>query len=257
MPSSKVEPAPTANFPLVLPGVSLRDGIGAIPTAPSTPPVPKLWEGGLNVGLDGAEGNSEAFNFRFGVQSKRKTEQNILTFTSDYLKQTAKTIPTTNRSYSDGRYEWLFPQSRWSCYGHETIEYNEFTSYNVLDTTDAGLGYRLIKNENTTLVGRFGGGFSNYCGGPDDGNVFPEAVFGVNLERKITKRQKFLGSVEYAVDVVDTLRYRLRTQAALEILLDESINLSMKLGVLESYNSLQQGTRGNDLDYAALVLWKF
>jgi hypothetical protein len=127
----------------------------------------------------------------------------------------------------------------------------------VLDATDLGFGYRLIKSETTTLIGRFGGGFSHTYGGPDNGRVVPEAVFGLNLERKISKRQKFFGSMEYAPDVTQYTRYRVRTQAAWEILIDEGMNLSMRMGVLERYNSMPTTTKQNDLDYALTLLWKF
>ena len=75
-------------------------------------------------------------------------------------------------------------------------------------------------NEITTLIGRFGGGFSHEFGGPENGKIIPEAVFGIQLEKKIGKRQKFLGSMQYASPLVHFDRYRLRSQAALELLLD-------------------------------------
>ena len=252
-----VGPAPVANVPLALPGVSLCDAVGALEVKPSAESSDKLWDGSFDLGLDGSEGNSETYNFRFGLHAKRKTENTVLTLGLDYNKQTAQTVATADRAFFEGRYEWLFTDSRWSCFAHETVEYNEFQAYDVLDTTDLGLGYRLIKNEATTLIGRFGGGFSHEYGGPESGRYVPEAVFGLNLERKINKRQKFLGSMEYAPNVTEYTRYRVRTQAAWEVLLDEDMNLSMRMGVLERYNSMPTTARQNDLDYALTLLWKF
>ena len=42
-----------------------------------------------------------------------------------------------------------------------------------------------------------------------------------------------------------------------KVLLDEEKNLSLRLGVLEIYNSVPNGARPNDLDYALVLLWKF
>lgn len=248
-------PEPVANTPMALPGVSICDGLTGAAAKPQ--PVEKLWTGRFDLGLDGAEGNSQAFNLRFGFHANRKTEKTILTLGVDLLKQTANGDDTTNRAYGEGRNEWLFENSRWSCFIHSTVDYDEFKAYNVCDAADIGWGYRLIKNDDTTLIGRFGAGYSNYCGGVDDGKVFPEAVFGMSLEQKISKRQKIVGTVEYAPDIVDFRRYRIRSQAAYEVLLDEEMNLSMKLGILERYNSLQIGTQGNDFDYAAMIMWQF
>ena len=246
---------PVANAPAALSGVLTTDV--PIKIKPSDPGVTKLWDGSFNLGLDGSEGNSESYNFHFGFHAGRKTASNILSLSLDYNKATAQTVPTTDRLFFDGRFEWLIGQTRWSWFVHETIEYDEFQPFNVRDTSDAGLGYRLIKNENTTLIGRLGSGFSHEYGGPENGQYIPEMVFGVQLEHQISKRQKILGLVEYAPDVGDFLRYRIRTQAALEVLLDEEKNLSMRMGVLERYNSDPNGARPNDLDYALMLMWKF
>jgi putative salt-induced outer membrane protein YdiY len=262
MPPAETIPAPTpsafppaANAPATLSGVLSIDE--PIKIKPSKPEVDKLWDGSFDLGLDGSEGNSETFNFRFGFHASRKTESNILTLGLDYNKRTAQTVPTADRLFFDGRFEWLIADSRWSWFVHETIEYDEFQTFDVRDTSDAGLGYRLIKNENTTFIGRIGSGFSHEYGGPENGQYIPEVVFGLQLERQIGKRQKILGAVEYAPGVGDFDRYRIRTQAALEVLLDEERNLSLRMGVLERYNSRPNGALPNDLDYALVVIWKF
>jgi len=211
----------------------------------------------FDLGLDGSGGNSETFNIRFGVHAKRKTDQTVLTLGVDYLEQTSKSVATADRLFAEGRYEWLFEESPWSCFLHNTVEYDEFQDYNVRDAGDIGMGYRFIKNDDTTFIGRFGGGYSHYYGGTDNGQYFPEGVFGLGLEQKITKRQKFVGSVEYAPDVAEFGRYRIRTQAAIDVVLDEDMHLNMKLGVLDRYTSMQQSAKANDIDYAAVIIWKF
>ena len=107
------------------------------------------------------------------------------------------------------------------------------------------------------LIGRVGAGFSHYYGGPENGLYVPEIVYGLQVERQIGKRQKLVGIVEYAPDVGDFLRYRIRTQAARDITLDQEKNLGLRIGVLDIYNSVSDGARPNDLDYALMVMWKF
>lgn len=250
---------PASNAPAALSGKlsgNLSDS-QPIDIKPPGTDADKLWDGSFDLGLDGSEGNSETFDFRFGFHAKRKTERNVLSLGLDYNKRTAQTLATANRLFFDGRSEWLIGDSRWSWYLHETVEYDEFQPFDVRDTSDVGVGYRLIKNQTTTLIGRLGGGFSHEYGGPENGLYVPEAVFGVQVEHQLSKRQKLLGSVEYAPDVGDFLRYRIRNQAALEILLDEIRNLSLRMGVLERYNSVPNGAKPNDLDYALMLLWKF
>jgi hypothetical protein len=244
---------PRANAPWSLSGtLSNGERLDAKPSKAE-----KLWDGSLDLGWNGSEGNNQMFNFHFGFHANRKAESNILTLSLDYNKQTAQSVTTSNLLFFDGRFEWLIKQTRWSWFVHETVQYDEFQPFNVLDTSDAGLGYRLLKNDITTLIGRIGGGFSHEYGGPENGQFFPEAVFGVQLERHISKRQKLLGVVEYAADVGDFDRYRIRTQAAWEMLLDQDKNLSLRVGVLDWYNSMPNINRPNELDYALMVMWKF
>jgi putative salt-induced outer membrane protein YdiY len=251
-PSKPDDKPPVANAPASLSGV-LSDG----ERIEIKPDAEKLWDGSFNLGLDGSEGNTEAFNFRFGVNAVRKSEFSILTANLDYKKQTSDSQTTADRLYFEGRCERLIVPSRWSLFVHETVEYDRSQPFDVRDTSDAGVGYRLIKTELTTLIGRLGGGFSHEYGGPENGQYIPEAVFGLQLDCQLSKRQKILGAVEYAPDVGDFLRYRIRTQAALEMLLNEEKNLALRLGVLERYNSVPDGALPNDLDYAMMLMWKF
>ncbi|HUT14122.1 MAG TPA: hypothetical protein VMY42_26775 [Thermoguttaceae bacterium] len=41
------------------------------------------------------------------------------------------------------------------------------------------------------------------------------------------------------------------------MLIDQQMNLSLKLGVLDRYDSTPNGVKPNDLDYTAVLLWKF
>ena len=190
IPASKPDDRPpVVNAPASLSGI-LSDG----ERIEIKPDPDKLWDGSFNLGLDGSEGNTEAFNFRFGFNAIRKTEISVVTANLDYKKQTANDQPTADRLYFEGRCERLIAQSRWSMFVHETIEYDRSQPFDVRDTSDAGVGYRLIKTELTTLIGRFGGGFSHEYGGPENGEYFPEAVFGLQLECQVSKRQKIIGS---------------------------------------------------------------
>ena len=124
-------------------------------------------------------------------------------------------------------------------------------------TADVGVGYRLIKNEDTMLLGRLGGGFSRDYACLPEGQDIPELLCGVQLEHQLSSRSKVLGTVEYAHDVTEFGHYRLCRQAAWEVLLDPDKNVSLRTGVLESTNASPTGERAKNLDYNLDVIWKF
>jgi len=223
---------------------------------PQGDPPPKRWEGSFELGLDGTQGNTETFNFRFGFDAERKTELSVLSLDLDYNKKTERALETANRAFLGWRLERLFRESRFSGFVHGTVDYDEFQAFNVRVAVDTGLGYKLIEAERTTLSGRLGGGFSREIGGPDD-NYAPEATFALDFEHRLSDRQKLTATTEYAPRVTAMEDYRLNSQAAWEVVLDRQTNLGLKLSVLNRYDSTPHGRRPNDVDYSATLLWQF
>ncbi len=218
--------------------------------------VPESWEGGFELGLDGSEGNSETFNLRFGFNAKRSSKRNVFALDLDYRKTTNKFVETANRTFLDWRYERLFEESRWTSFVHGTVDYDEFQAFDVRATMDIGLGFQIAKNETTSLAARFGSGFSREIGGPDDAYV-PEAVIGLEFEHRFNKNHKLTASSQYTPDLTGWNDFRLKSKASWEALIDEEMNLSLKLSVLDRHDSTPHGAKPNDLDYSAVVLWKF
>jgi putative salt-induced outer membrane protein YdiY len=228
-----------------------EDAVVVVPEAPKKP-----WEGHVELGLDGSEGNSQRVNFRFGADAKLKTDHDAIGLDFDYHRNTSHSEETAHRAFFDWKYEWLFADSPWTWFAHGTVDYDEFKAFDVRVSIDAGLGYQFIDTEVTTLVGRCGGGWSREIGGPDDEYV-PEAVFGMDFERQLTERQKLTATVDYTPDVTDFRDFRLKTKAAWEVVLDAEMNLSLKLSVLDRYDSTPHDAKANDVDYAATLLWSF
>jgi hypothetical protein len=123
--------------------------------------------------------------------------------------------------------------------------------------SDVGTQYPLIKNGETTFLGRVAGGFSRDYAGLAEGQRIPEVLFGCQFEHQLSQRQKILGAVEYARDVTDTGRHRVRTEAAWEVLLDPEKNVSLRTGILKSSNMAPTGEQATNLNYTLDLIWKF
>lgn len=215
-----------------------------------------LWEGNVELGMSGSHGNSETFDYMIGLDAKRETEEHILDFDLRYDRKTADSLETAHRLFSEVRWELLFEDTSWTWFFHETTDYDEFKAYDLRLSYDTGLGRCLIKNDDTSLLARAGAGFSHEIGSPDE-ELVPEAVFGLQFSHKLNERQKVSGSSEYSPDVTDFLDYRLKSKASWEVLLDEETNLSLKVSILDRYDSTPYGKKPNDLDYTLTLLWKF
>jgi len=216
----------------------------------------KAWDGSFDLGANGSEGNSQNFNLRAGLNMKREVPWSIATLTMNYVNTSSNSITTADRVFLDGRYEWLFADSPWSLYVHETTDYDEFRAFNLRITADTGVGYQFWKTDVSRFKGRLGPGVSREIGGPND-EWIPELVFGAIYERRISKYQKFNFTVDYFPEISDFTNYRVNAQVNWEVVLDEINNLSMKIGVVDRYDSTDEGKKPNDIDYKTVLVWSF
>jgi len=216
---------------------------------------PDEWENSFEVGIDGSEGNSTTLSLRTGANVRRKKEWSDLKIALNYVKASADYLLTKHNGQLEIHHDWLLGESPWSLFAKSIFVYDEFRPYDAELTLNAGVGYRLIKSEATTLTGRFGSGASRKFGGEENAWA-PEAMFGADFEHRISDRQKFRATIEYYPEWGDFSLYRIRTDAGWEALLDERTNMSLKLGVIDRYDTRDSGAEANALDYTLLLLWK-
>jgi len=222
---------------------------------PHTWSLPESWESSFEVGVDGSEGNARTMSFRTGANMKRKVDWSDLRVDVRYVRGGANGVETKHNGQLNANHDWLLGESPWSLFLKTQFEYNEFTAYDSRLTTNTGVGYNFLKTDSTQLKGRFGTGVSHEFNGPDDRWV-PEAVFGANFEHRVSKRQKFRADIDYLPEWGAFNDYRVQTDIGWEFLLDEATNMSLKLGVVDRYDSTPNGRKPNDLDYSLLLLWK-
>lgn len=214
------------------------------------------WEGNVELGLSGTEGNSETFNVRFGMTAKHKTPTFVQTLQITSIQKSADGVTTANTALVDGRLEWPMPQSRWNYFVHGFWEYDEFKAFQYRISGDTGPGYEFIQTDTTTLIGRSGVSVSHEVGGPE--NAWnPEILFGGELKHRFNPTHSISAKVEYYPTITAWSDYRLNSQASWEIALAAAWGLSLKLSVIDRYDSTPEGARPNDLDYSTLLLWTF
>lgn len=214
------------------------------------------WEGNVELGMNGTDGNSETFNIRVGVTAKHKTETFVRSLQFTTIQKSANGVTTANTALLDGRLEWPMPGSRWNYFIHGLLEYDEFKAFDARVSGDTGFGYEWIQTDTTTFITRTGLAFSHEMGGPDS-TVHPELLFGGEYKHKFNPTHSISFKADYFPDVTEFSDFRLNSQASWEIALKQAWGLSLKLSIIDRYDSTPQGARANDLDYSTLLLWSF
>src|SRR5690606_647938 len=139
---------------------------------------------------------------------------------------------------------------------HGTVEFDEFRAYDARVTEDSGLGYQWYKTDVGSFITRVGVGTSKEFGGPSD-EWIPEGLLGAVYEHQLTKRQKLAFSSEFFYDLTNFNENRMNSQADWEVVLDEVAHLSLKVSIINRYDSTPDGKKPNDLDYSTVLLWSF
>jgi len=227
-----------------------------VPVEPAPAPPPKEWTGGVDFGINGTDGNSQNFNLRLGADAKRERPDSIFTTNLIYNYATNASVRTANQALWNNRYEWPFASSPWSRWLSGGLEYNEFRAFDLLLTGHVGLAYAWWKNDAGLLKTRAGFGGSQPIGGPDD-DFIPEAMLGLDFERRIYDRAKFVFSGQLFPNLGDWFEYRAEVRAALDVLIDPEHNLGLKLGIVDQYFSDPQGRKPNDIQYFMALTWRF
>lgn len=235
----------------------VQDGpIPAIVDSLECPPPPKVWSGGIDFGLNGTDGNSDAFNMRLYGEVKRERTDSIFTANVLYNYATAASVVTQDLLLANSRYEWLFGNSPWSYWVSGGLQYDSFRAFDVLLFAHTGLGYQWWKTDVSQLKTRFGFGGSYPIGGPDE-RFTPEMLLGLDYERKFSDRAKFVFSGTAYPDMDQWGEWRATVQSYLEFLVSPEYNLGFKVGIVDNYISNPQGRAPNDLAYFAALAWKF
>ena len=212
------------------------------------------WDGSVEFGLSGSSGNSDSRNIRTGFDLSRETQRTNWDLDLVYNKNQANGEETQNNALLGSNWDFKMRNPRWTWFTKFGLEYDEFKNFDLRLSANTGLGYLLVDTDKTQFRPRFGAGISREFGGVDE-DVLPEAVFGFDFSRQISSRQQFKATVDYFPAWEDFSNYRLLTDISWELVLDDVNNLSLKVGVIDRYDSTPNGAEANDVDYAVLLLW--
>lgn len=227
---------------------------GAIITKP--PPPPKYWSGGVDLGLNGATGNSELFNLLAGFTANRKSSGNLFSSSLVYSYAKQNGAVTQQQALFNARDEILFPGSPWTLFTSTNAEYDEFKNYDFVFGQYAGVGYAIVDNDTLNWRIRAGAGASKQFGGPQN-NWVPEGIFGTDFSYKFNDRQSFVASGDYYPNLQRFSQYRVRARAAYQIVLDPQTCTTLRLGVQDRYDSNSGNSQPNDFNYFAALGFTF
>jgi putative salt-induced outer membrane protein YdiY len=219
--------------------------------------VPAPWDTGIELGVNGSAGTSDAFSMRTGGYMKRESRFSKLDMSLYYNRTDSGGKITQNNAQFDIRNDWLLDdKSPWTLFGQNSEFYDQFKDFNVQANLDTGLGYRFYHNKALELIGRVGGGTSREFGGADERWV-PEGLFGVEYSQQIFQTQKIYGKLDYFPEIDQASSYRMVADTGWEVVLVQPSNLSLKICATDRYDSTPSGgAEPHLLNYSVMMIMK-
>jgi len=215
---------------------------------------PDPWTAGIELGINGSEGNNNVFSMRTGGHVKRETKVWKLDSSLYYNKNHSNGVETQNNGKFDLRLDRILAESPWTLFILENLIYDEFQPWDVQLSPNTGVGYRAINTEFITMLTRFGAGATRDFGGADE-DWQPTALLGLDYEHKISKTQRLTAKVDYFPEWEDYRNYRVVSDFGWQIDLDRPKNVSLKFALVDRYDSTPDGAQPNNVDYSVLLIW--
>jgi putative salt-induced outer membrane protein YdiY len=210
---------------------------------------------GLELGINGSDGNSNVFSLRAGGHVKRITPRWKFDSSLAYNKNHSNGVETQNNGKHDLRLDRILAESPWTLFVLENLIFDEFQSWDLQLSLNTGVGYQLFKTPTLDLLTRVGFGATREFGGLEE-DWQPTALLGLDYNHQITKMQKLTGKVDYYPEWEDFRQYRVVSDVGWQVDLDRPKNVSLKFSLIDRYDSTPDGSVPNNLDYAVLMIWK-
>lgn len=243
------------------------DTVAATPAVPEVTPLapaaeaPKAgrasgWTGGVDLGLNGASGNSDSLNGRLAITGKRANERHDTSVSLEGAHAAAAGAESVTRGAAAARNDWKFTESRWGLFAQGRLEYDDSQDWTWRLSGFAGPSFQAVRNERTGLKFRVGAGGSREFGGRRR-DVQPEMLVGMDVEHRLSARSRLYSTLEAIPDLSDWPDGRLEARAGYEVLLDPESRMNLKLGVVDRYATDPGSAERNDVEYFITLGWSF
>jgi putative salt-induced outer membrane protein YdiY len=229
--------------------------LSAISTAFGAEEETPTWKHEVDVGINGANGNTKAINLHTGYTGRYKDATHGWKLKSAHDKAESNGIETRNQFFADLLKDWYWNGSPWIAFMQGRYDWDEFKEWDYRLSASGGTGYEFINNNIWYLAGRFGlGGYRIY--GYAEEELTAEALFTLEASWTISGRESVDFETTFFPSLEKSGEYRNITALNWKMSMMERGRLALKIGLINEYDSLAAvGTETNDFKYNLSLVW--
>lgn len=217
----------------------------------------KGWNRKVNLGVSGAEGNSQNLNFRASFHGDYEDRDSRWLFDMVYRAAKSDGDTTENQFFAELTKDWLLPDEDYFYFANGRLDLDEFQDWDARLSGFGGVGYQFLKDAKWDVRGRAGlGGNQTFGATVDDDEFTPEALAGINVDYTIKDGHSIAFSNFIFPSLDDGGEFRNVT--TLDYVIGLRDNMDLTLGMANEYESdAPAPTRKNDFTYYITLGWSF
>ena len=216
------------------------------------------WRRSAQLGVNGAEGNSQNVSGLVGFDLRRDDEVRRWSIDGRYTYASDGGSKSTNEGFLQTTHDWKLEDRPWFPFVDGRYDFDEFQDWDHRLSAHTGLGRTLLDGEGPLeILGRIGPGVSRTFGSEDDRTV-PELLAGLQGTWTISERQRLTFYTKFFADLDEVGEYRNLSGAAWVVDVDPRRGISLKLGLDNRYESrVTDDADRDDLTYYGSLLLGF
>lgn len=218
----------------------------------------KGWNRQLEIGLNGADGNTQNLNFRAAFKTDYEDDEDRWLYSMLY--RTASSDGTTSEKNFNAELfkDWLLPGKDYFYFANGRYDWDDFQDWDSRWSGFGGIGYQFIDNDEWNVRGRAGLGGNQEMGGTLGDEFTTESLLGVEADWQIKDGHAFAFTNYLYPSLEDIADFRNVTTLDYIITIDRDKGLALKLGLTNEHDSATPATsKKNDFTYYASLIWQF
>lgn len=216
------------------------------------------WNRQLELGLNGAEGNSQNLNFRAAFKTDYEDDEDRWLYNMLYRTASSNGATTEKNFQAELFKDWLLPGEDYFYFANGRYDWDDFQDWDSRWSGFGGVGYQFLDDEKWNVRGRAGLGGNQEMGGTAGDEFTFEALLGIEVDYQIKDGHSVAFTNYLYPSLEDTADFRNVTTLDYIITIDRDKGMALKLGMANEHDSNTPTTsKKNDFTYYASLIWQF
>lgn len=216
------------------------------------------WNRQLELGLNGAEGNSQNLNFRAAFKTDYEDDEDRWLYSMVYRAASSNGATTEKNFNAELFKDWLLPGEDYFYFANGRYDWDDFQDWESRWSGFGGIGYQFLDDEKWNVRGRAGIGGNQEMGGTGGDEFTVEALLGIEADYQIKDGHSLAFTNYLYPSLENAADFRNVTTLDYIITIDRDKGMALKLGMANDHESDAPATsKKNDFTYYASLIWQF